>query len=49
MNKELPANANEAKEMGKDYPHTKEELTKKILWSRKQAKSHRANHPCLYP
>ena len=30
MKEELPANADEAKEMCKDYPHTKEELTKKI-------------------
>lgn len=31
MKEELPASADEAKEMCKDYPHTKEELTKKIL------------------
>ena len=28
MKEELPANADEAKEMCKGYPHTKEELTK---------------------
>lgn len=33
----MPANADEAKEMCKDYPHTKEELTKKILSAKLKA------------
>ena len=37
MREELPANADEAKEMCKDYPHTKEELTKKILSAKLKA------------
>ena len=31
MKDELPATADEAKELMKDYPHTKEEITKKVL------------------
>ena len=37
MKEELPASADEAKEMCKDYPHTKEELTKKILSAKVKA------------
>ena len=37
MKEELPASADEAKEMCKDYPHTTEELTKKILSAKVKA------------
>ena len=37
MRSELPATEEEAKELTKDYPHTKEEKTKKVLSAKLKA------------